>query len=191
MGALLGGLLGGAGGNSDPMTFGGGGGPSLPFAGTLAEKLGISEQMANSLIMGAIGLVTASMAKQRSSGRGSAVDYNSLADPDFIRSSGVAGRMSDQMGISEDDAIAGLQQTLGLMGGSGASTAAPKRPTAKKTTAKKTSATAGKPATPKKTSAKSSKPTKTTKTTKTTPNKKSTQKESGPDFMDLLDDMTR
>ncbi len=86
LGALLGGLMGGGGG--DPMTFGGGGGPSLPFANTLAEKLGISPQMANTLIMGAIGLLTASAAKKQSSGR--SVDFASLNDPDFIRSSGVA-----------------------------------------------------------------------------------------------------
>jgi hypothetical protein len=180
MGALLGGLLGG--GGSGQMSFGGGGGPSLPFAGALAEKLGISEQMANTLIMGAIGLLTASMAKQRGSGRAGAIDYNSLTDPDFIRSSGVADRMASQMGISEDEAILGLQQTLGLMAaGSGQTAAKPKKAAAKKTTAKKTT-TAKKPATAKKTTAKSS---------KTTPKKKSAKKESGSDFMDLLDDMTR
>lgn len=177
LGGLLGGLMGG--GGADPMSFGGGGGGmSLPFAGTLAEKLGISEQMANMLIMGAIGLLTSSMAKNRSSGRGGEVDLNLISDPDFIRSSGVAGRLSSQMGISEDDAILGLQQTMGLM--VGGSPPAAKKPAARKKTTKKTTATAAKPATkPKKSTAKS---------TKTTPKKKSTPKESGSDFMNLLDD---
>jgi len=58
LGGLLGGLMGG-GGNAGQMSFGGGGGGSLPFAGTLAEKLGISEQMANMLIMGAIAFTQA------------------------------------------------------------------------------------------------------------------------------------
>lgn len=179
LGGLLGGLMGGGGG--DPMSFGGGGGGmSLPFAGTLAEKLGISEQMANMLIMGAIGLMTSSMAKNRSSGRGGEVDLNLMSDPDFIRSSGVAGRLSSQMGISEDDAILGLQQTMGMMVAGGA---AAKKPAAKKKTTRKTTATAAKPAaTPKKS---------TTKSTKTTPKKKSTPKKSGSDFMDLLDDPNR
>lgn len=178
LGGLLGGLLGGGGG--DPMSFGGGGGGmSLPFAGTLAEKLGISEQMANMLIMGAIGLLTSSMAKNRSSGRGGQVDLNLVSDPDYIRSSGVAWRLSSQMGISEDDAILGLQQTMSLMAAGGAP-AAPKKVTAKKKMAKKTSPTAAQStAKPKKSTAKK---------TKTAPKKKSTKKESGSDFMDLLDD---
>ena len=158
----------------------GGGGMSLPFAGTLAEKLGISQQMANMLIMGAIGLLTSSMAKNRSAGRGGTADFNSLTDPDFIRSSGVAGRLSGQMGISEDDAILGLQQTMGLMvAGQPAASKAP----AKKKTAKKTTTTAKKPAAPKKASA---------QTTKPKPKKKPAQpKAESSDFMDLLDDLTR
>lgn len=175
LGGLLGGLMGG--GAAEQNSFGGGGGMSLPFAGTLAEKLGISEQMANMLIMGAIGLLTSSMAKNR--GRGGAVDFDSLADPDYIRSSGVAGRLSDQMGISEEDAILGLQQTMGMMA-AGGQPAKPKKSSAKKTTAKKT--TGVKPAASKKSTAKS---------TQTTPKKKKTaKKESGTDFMDLLDDLT-
>ena len=175
LGGLLGGLLGGGGGGQ--MSFGGGGGgASLPFAGTLAEKLGISEQMANMLIMGAIGLLTSSMAKNRSGG--GSVDYNSLTDSDFIRASGVSSRLSGQMGISEDDTIAGLQQTMDLLIAGNQPPAKPQKTTAKKTT-KKTKATAEKAATPKKSS---------TKSTKSTPKKKSTKKESGSDFMDLLDD---
>jgi len=168
---LLGGLLGGG----QPMTFGGGGGPTLPFANTLAEKLGISPQMANMLIMGAIGLLTASAAKKRGSGRSEGIDLNSLAaDPDYIRSSGVASRLSAQMGISEEEAVAGLQQTMGLM-------AARQNPPAKKTGARKTTAkkTTG-PAAPEKKS--------TAKATKTTPKKKSSGADTGSDFMALLDD---
>lgn len=178
MGGLLGGLLGGGG---DQMSFGGGGGGmSLPFASTLAEKLGISEQMANMLIMGAIGLLTSSVAKNRSAGRSGAVDVNSLTDPDFIRSSGVAGRLSGQMGISEDDAILGLQQTVGLMVATNQSP--PAKAPAKKKTAKKSTA-AKNPAAPKKATA---------QTTKTKPKKKPAQpKTEGSDFMDLLDDANR
>lgn len=174
LGGLLGGLLGG--GSGGPMSFGGGGGgASLPFAGTLAEKLGISEQMANMLIMGAIGLLTSSMAKNRSGG---SVDYNSLTDADFIRASGVSSRLSGQMGISEDDTIVGLQQTMDLLIAGNQPAAKPQKTTAKKTT-KKTKAASDKAATPKKSS---------TKSTKSTPKKKSAKKESGSDFMDLLDD---
>ena len=173
LGGLLGGLMGGGGGgNAGQMSFGGGGGGmSLPFAGTLAEKLGISEQMANMLIMGAIGLLTSSMAKNRSGG---SIDVNGLTDPDYIRSSGVAGRLSNQMGISEDDAILGLQQTMGMMMAEQGHKPAAKP---KSSTKKKKTTTAE--AAPKKSSSKA---------TKTTPKKKTTKKSSGSDFMDLLDD---
>ena len=176
LGALLGGLMGGGG---DPMTFGGGGGPSLPFANTLAEKLGISPQMANTLIMGAIGLLTASAAKKQSSGR--SVDFASLNDPDFIRSSGVASRVSAQMGVSEDEAITGLQQAMGLMAEQAGGTPAGKT-TAKKTTAKKTTS---KKTTTKKTTTKKS--TSAGTATKPASKRKSTGTDNTPDFMDLLD----
>ena len=173
LGALLGGLMGGGGA---PATFGGGGGAMLPFADTLAEKLGISEQMANMLIMGAIGLLTASMAKKHS---GRSVDLAGVTDADYIRSSGVAGRLSAQMGISEDEAVVGLQQAMGLMATqAGASPAQPKKPAAKKTTARKATADPSAPKPVKKSSR---------KTTKTTPKKSSTS-DTGSDFMDLLDD---
>jgi len=166
LGALLGGLLGGG----APSTFGGGGGATLPFADTLARKLGISPQMANMLIMGAIGLLTSAAAKKQS---GRNVDINSLHDPDFIRSSGVASRLSAQMGVSEDEAITGLQQAMGLM----AEQAGPSQPVAKtgarktsarKTSAKKTASAGGATAKPRK--------------------KKAPKKDSGSDFMDLLDE---
>lgn len=174
MGGLLGGLLGGGGAAS---TFGGGGGAMLPFADTLAEKLGISPQMANTLIMGAIGLLTASMAKKKQSGR--SVDLAGVTDADYIRSSGVASRLSAQMGISEDDAVYGLQEAMGLMATqAGAPAATPKKAAAKKTTAKKTAADPTAPPPAKKS---------TRKKTKTTPKKSSTS-DTGSDFMDLLDD---
>lgn len=173
LGSLLGGLLGG-GGNAGQMSFGGGGGVSLPFAGTLAEKLGISEQMANMLIMGAIGLLTSSMAKKRSGGT---VDVNSLTDPDFIRTSGVSSRLSSQMGISEDDAVLGLQQAMEMMMAAQQQQSPP--PAKPKRATKKKQSAAGETTAPKKSS---------TKSTKSTSKKKSTKKESGSDFMDLLDD---
>jgi len=175
MGGLLGGLLGGGGA---PSTFGGGGGGAmLPFADTLAEKLGISPQMANTLIMGAIGLLTASMAKKKQTGR--SVDLAGVTDSDYIRSSGVASRLSAQMGISEDDAVYGLQEAMGLMATqAGAPAAKPKKAAAKKTTAKKATADPAAPQPAPKT---------TRKKTKTTAKKSSTSG-TGSDFMDLLDD---
>ena len=78
----------------------------------------------------------------------------------------MAGRLSSQMGISEDEAILGLQQTMGLMVPGAPAQPAPapaKKPRAKKTTTKK--AAAGTP-------------------------KKAKKKKSESDFMDLLDDTT-
>ncbi len=173
LGGLLGGLMGGGGA---PSTFGGGGGAMLPFADTLAEKLGISPQMANTLIMGAIGLLTASMAKKQS---GRSVGLADMTDSDYIRSSGMASRLSSQMGISEDDAIYGLQQAMGLMATQAGATAKPTKPAAKKTTARKATSDPAAPKPAKKT---------TRKTSKTTPKKKSSTSDTGSDFMDLLDD---
>ena len=102
-----------------------------------------------------------------------------VTDADYIRSSGVAGRLSAQMGISEDEAVVGLQQAMGLMATqAGASPAQPKKPAAKKTTARKATADPSAPKPVKKSSR---------KTTKTTPKKSSTS-DTGSDFMDLLDD---
>ncbi len=164
LGGLLGGLMGGG---SSPTTFGGGGGPSMPFASTLAEKLGISEQMASMLIMGAIGLLTSSLAKKRSSGRGGEVAFSEVTDADYIRSSGIASQLSSQMGISEDEAIHSLQQTMNLMAAGNSPEPQPKKP-AKKTTAKKTTASS----------------------TQTKSKKKSSKKKPPSDFQDLLDDMS-
>ncbi len=98
------------------------------------------------------------------------MDVNSLHDPDFIRSSGVASRLSAQMGVSEDEAITGLQQAMGLMAEqAGSPQPAPRKASARKTRAKKTNAGASETAT---------KPRK----------KKASKKDSGPDFMDLLDE---
>lgn len=114
MGALLGGLLGGG----QPDTFGGGGGGMmLPFAETLSEKLGISPQVANSLIGAALGLLMSSLFKQRQGDRSAeGLSMNSLMDPDFLRQSGVVSQVSQETGMSEDEAIRGLQQAIGLAG---------------------------------------------------------------------------
>lgn len=126
MGGLLGGLLGGS-------------GVSLPFAGVLAEKLGISEQMANTLIMGAMGLLASSAAKNKGKDRSGGVNFDALADPDFIRSSGVSSQLSDQMGLSEDEVVGQLQKTLGLMAASQEQPAPTKAAPAKKAAAPKKS----------------------------------------------------
>jgi hypothetical protein len=189
IGNLLGGLLGGGGAASG--TSGGmggilgalldggagagmGGDQYMPFVGPLAEKLGLSPQMANMLAMAAIGLLTSSMAKNRSQGRSDRVDLAGLTDPDYIRSTGVATRLSSQMGVSEDEVIKGLQQTLGIMAeqagmgsdaGQSKQAAAPK----KKSPNKPRKKSSGKPAAGQKPQA----------------------NQTGSDFMDLLDDPNR
>jgi hypothetical protein len=185
LGGLLGGLLGGMGGGSNQMSFAGGGGPALPFIGTLAEKLGISPQMANMLAMAAIGLLTSSMAKNRGQGRSGGADLASLTDPDYLRSSGVASRLSAQMGISEDDAILGLQQAMGLMAGQAG--AKPATTATKKTTQKSSSA---KPAAKKPSASAGTAPKKKSSSKKTASSKPAAE-QPGSDFMDLLDDLTK
>jgi hypothetical protein len=188
IGNLLGGLLGGgaAGGTSGGMggmlgaLLGGGAGAGMggdqymPFVGPLAEKLGLSPQMANMLAMAAIGLLTSSMAKNRSQGRSGPIDITGLTDPDYIRSTGVATRLSSQMGVSEDEVIKGLQQTLGVMAeqaGMGADAGQPKQATApkKKSSNKPRKKSSGKPAA----------------------GQKPQVNQTGSDFMDLLDDPNR
>lgn len=197
LGGLLGGLLGGGMSGGDQMSFGGGGagGPALPFIGPLAEKLGISPQMANMLAMAAIGLLTSSMAKNRDQGRGGGVDLAGLSDPEYLRRSGVVSRLSTQAGISEDDAIIGLQQALGMMAGqpaakpaTGAKKSTAKKPAAKKSTS--TKSTAKKPETKKSTAA-SGTTTKKKSTSKKTASSKPAENQAGSDFMDMLNDITK
>ncbi|MFO7664644.1 MAG: hypothetical protein R6X18_18935 [Chloroflexota bacterium] len=143
-----------------------GGDQFMPIIGPLSEKLGLSPQMSNMLAMAAIGLLTSSMAKNRSQGRSGHVELASLSDPDYIRSTGVVSRLSKQMGISEDEAIERLQQTLGIMadqGGVRPDAGQPEpTPEAKKRSSNKTSA-----------------------------GQKSPASKTGSDFMDLLDDSSR
>ena len=136
--------------------------------------------MANMLIMGAIGLLTASAAKKQS---GRSVDLAGISNADYIRSSGVASRLSAQMGISEDDAVYGLQEAMGMMASQAGAPAAARPAAAKKRTPKKTTGQAA-------TQPAAKKPTR--KTTKTAPKKSakpdSATTDNAPDFMDLLDD---
>jgi hypothetical protein len=126
VGALLGGLLGGGG---QPNTFGGGGGMMLPFAETLAKKLGISPQVANSLIGAALGLLMSSVVKQRQGDRSAqGLSMNSLMDPDFLRQSGAVSQVSQETGLDEDEAIRGLQQAIGLAGKAAPAPSAPATP---------------------------------------------------------------
>ena len=97
----------------------------------------------------------------------------------LFRCCGGAWRLSALMGISDDVAVYGLQEAMGLMATqAGASAAKPKKAAAKKTTAKKATADPAAPQPAKKT---------TRKKSKTTPKKSSTS-DTGSDFMDLLDD---
>lgn len=186
LGGLLGGVLGGLGGGNQ-MGFAGQGGPSLPFVGALAEKLGISPQLANMLAMAAIGLLTSSMAKNRSQGLSGGVDLAALTDPDYLRTSGVAGRLSGQMGVSEEEAILGLQQAMGMMSGQ---TGAVPVASAKKKPAKKPSTPKTGPKQPAASSKSKKAPAKKSATKKTASSKPAGD-QSGSDFMDLLDDLTK
>jgi hypothetical protein len=101
----------------------------LPFAETLAKKLGISPQIANSLIGAALGLLMSSVFKQRRGDRSAeGLSMNSLMDPDFLRQSGVVSQVSQETGLDEDEAIRGLQQAIGLAGKAAPAPPAPATP---------------------------------------------------------------
>jgi hypothetical protein len=118
MGGLLGGLLGSMGGGGQTDSFGGGGGGMmLPFADTLAEKLGVSPQVANAMIMAAMGLIMSKVTQQRQGDRSAqGLTMNSLMDADYLRDSGVAAQVAQETGLDEDEAIHGLQEAIGIVG---------------------------------------------------------------------------
>lgn len=119
MGGLLGGLLGGGAASGGMDAFGGGGSPGmmLPFAETLAEKLGISPTMANALVGAAFAFIISRLTQQRSGDRSvEDLTMNGLMDADYLRSSGVAAQVAQQTGMEEEEAIRGLQEAIKLAG---------------------------------------------------------------------------
>ncbi|MEZ4664742.1 MAG: hypothetical protein R2911_44995 [Caldilineaceae bacterium] len=114
-----------------------GGNPMLaPFTQALAERLGISPQMASVIISAAFGLLMSQLqgAAQRGQldARASAagLDMNQLLNPNVLASSGVTKRVSAQTGMNESDIERALREALEILGVDAGSAPTPaKKPT--------------------------------------------------------------
>ncbi len=90
-----------------------------PIANMLAEKLGVSPQIAQ-MVVGFAMAALLSKGKDRgvSGSAGAAqrgIDFDDLLDGDFAYDSGMASRLSQESGMSEDEAAAGLQEAIRML----------------------------------------------------------------------------
>ncbi len=116
MGGLLESLLGGMGGAAGAA----GGNPMLaPFTEALAEKLGVSQQMASVIISAAFMLLMNTVQKSKSRGaeQPSQADLDEMMDADYLASSGMSARVAEQTGLDEEEATQSLQEALKMLSG--------------------------------------------------------------------------
>lgn len=120
MSGLLGALIGGMGGSQPGASGALGGNPMLmPFTEALAERLGISQQMA-SVIMSAAFMLLMNMAQQSTkhgAGQPSRADLDGIMDEEYLVSSGMASRVAQQTGMEKDEAARSLQEALQILTG--------------------------------------------------------------------------
>ncbi|MEM7131472.1 MAG: hypothetical protein AAF702_34475 [Chloroflexota bacterium] len=101
-----------------------GGNPLLaPFTAALAEKLGISPQMASVIVSAAFGLLMGKLSGKDGalSGGNSAVlsdglDLDDLLDGDFLEKNGVTEKVARQTGMDAEEAQQSLLEALELLG---------------------------------------------------------------------------
>lgn len=104
-----------------------GGNPMLaPFTQALAERLGISPQMASIIISAAFGLLMSRLQSKVQSGQLNAqagvagLNMDELLDRNVLASQGVTARVASQTGLSESDIERSLREALEILGvGSG------------------------------------------------------------------------
>lgn len=116
MGGLLESLMGGASGAAGAV----GGNPMLaPFTEALAEKLGISQQMASVIISAAFMMLMNTVQKSKSRGaeQPSQADLDEMMDADYLASSGMSARVAEQTGMDEEEATESLQEALKMLSG--------------------------------------------------------------------------
>lgn len=95
---------------------------AAPIANILAEKLGISPQIAQMVVTFAMAALL-SKGKERGNELGSSraalqgVDFDELLESDFVYRSGMAGRLSQESGLSEDEAATSLYEAMMLLSG--------------------------------------------------------------------------
>lgn len=116
--AFLGGSMGATGGTSSI-----GSNPMLaPITEALAEKLGISPQMAAVIVSAAFALLMNQLQNnnQQSGGRGvstDSLDLDNLLDSRSLQQSGIASRVAQQTGLDEATAVSYLQEATTMLAG--------------------------------------------------------------------------
>jgi len=93
-----------------------------PLTEELAEKLGISPQMASIIMSFAFSLLVSRLqggggsgSSQKSEGGG--FDLDDLLDDDYLDSQGITTQLADQTGLDEDEAKQSLKEAVTLLNG--------------------------------------------------------------------------
>ena len=128
-------VLGGGGANSQRQQSPIGGNPMLaPFTQALAERLGISPQMASVVISAAFGLLMSYLQGARQKGQldpragAAGLDLDQLLNKNTLASSGVTQRVSAQTGMNETDIERALREALEILGVENKNAATPSSP---------------------------------------------------------------
>ena len=93
-----------------------------PFTEQLAEKPGISPQMASIITSFAFSLLISRMQSEAKPGTGgksneNVFDLDGLLDDDYLDSQGITSQLSDQTGLGEDEAKQSLKEAVSLLSG--------------------------------------------------------------------------
>lgn len=120
-----------------------GGNPMLaPFTQALAERLGISPQMASIIISAAVGLLMSKMKSAVQSGQldprsgAAGLSMNDVLGGNLLASSGVTTRVAQQTGLNEMDIERSLREALEILGVRPDGASAPAQPPKKAAPAK-------------------------------------------------------
>ncbi len=120
MGGLLEAVMGGMGGGQPGAAGAMGGNPLLaPFTEALAEKLGISQQMASVIMSAAFMMLMNTLQKSASRGveQPSQSELDEMMDADYLVASGMASKVAEQTGMDEAEAAESLHEALAMLSG--------------------------------------------------------------------------
>jgi hypothetical protein len=104
-----------------------------PLTEQLAEKLGISPQMASIIMSFAFSLLVSRLQESAQSGtiqksKDGGFDLDDLLDDDYLDSQGITTQLADQTGLEEDEAKQSLKEAVTLLSGQVSSAEQPAPP---------------------------------------------------------------
>lgn len=101
-----------------------GGNPLLaPFTNALAERLGLSPQMASAIVSAAFGVLTSyignngqSVSRNRSTSATNGLNLDDLLDGDFLEQNGITDKVARQTGMEKELVEQSLMEAFNLLG---------------------------------------------------------------------------